>query len=119
MPHLRLEYTANVPQKVDFQALFADLQGTLARVGGIPMANFKSRAYRLDNYRIADGNADQAFVHLDIRMFEGRPDELKQAMLAAVMDVLKAHYPPVDGGPNVQLSVEIQDIRRAAYLKLS
>lgn len=33
------------------------------------MANFKSRAYRLDAYRIADGSPDQAFVHLDIRMF--------------------------------------------------
>lgn len=117
MPHLRLEYTANIPHKVDSQALFADLQEALARVGGIPMANFKSRAYRLDAYRIADGSPDQAFVHLDIRMFEGRPDELKQAMLAAVMDVLKAHYPPTEAGPNVQLSVEIQDIRRVAYLK--
>ncbi len=117
MPHLRLEYTANVPQKVDFQTLFADLQEALARVGGIPMANFKSRAYRLDTYRIADGSDDEAFVHLDVRMFEGRSDELKQAMLAAVMEVLKAHYAPTGAGPNVQVSVEIQDIRRAAYLK--
>jgi len=117
MPHLRLEYTANIAQKVDFQALFADLQGALSRVGGIPMANFKSRAYRLDAYRIAEGSPDQAFVHLDIRMFEGRPDDLKQAMLAAVMDVLKSHYAATGAGPEIQFSVEIQDIRRAAYLK--
>lgn len=38
-------------------------------------------------------------------------------MLAAVMDVLKAHYAPTGTGPTAQLSVEIQDIRRAAYLK--
>lgn len=117
MPHLRLEYTANVQQKTGFDALFSELHHALANVGGINIGNCKGRAFRLDDYYVADGQAGVAFVHLDVRILAGRPDELKQTIGAALMDVLKAHYAPSGAGPEVQLSVEIQDIHKPAYFK--
>jgi len=117
MPHLRLEYTANVPQKVDFDALFSELHHTLANVGGASLGNCKGRAFRLDDYFVADGQAAVAFVHLDVRVLEGRSDEWKQTVGAALMNVLKAHYTPSGVGPAVQLTLEIQDIHKSAYFK--
>jgi 5-carboxymethyl-2-hydroxymuconate isomerase len=116
MPHLRLEYTANVPQKVDFKALLSELQQTMSEVGNIPIANFKSRAYRLDDYCMADGASEKSFVHLDVQFLEGRPIELKQRIGEALMGVLKARYAPALAH-GLELSVELRDIQRAAYIK--
>lgn len=116
MPHLRLEYTANVPQKVDFRALLAELQHTMSEVGNIPIGNFKGRAYRLDDYCMADGASGKSFVHLDVQLLEGRPVELKQKIGEALMGVLKARYAAALAH-GLELSVELRDIQKATYLK--
>ncbi len=117
MPHLRLEYTANVPQQVDFDALLSELQQTTSEVGNIPIANFKSRVYRLEHFRMADGAPEKCFVHLDVQMLEGRPIELKQRIGEALIGVLKKHYAPSLAKGGLELSVEIRDIQRAAYFR--
>jgi 5-carboxymethyl-2-hydroxymuconate isomerase len=117
MPHLRLEYTANVPQKVDFSDLLAELQQTMSEVGNIPIANFKSRAYRLEDYCMADGASGKSFVHLDVQFLEGRPLELKQRIGEALMGALKARYAPAIAQGGLELSVELREIQRAVYFK--
>jgi 5-carboxymethyl-2-hydroxymuconate isomerase len=117
MPHLCLEYTANVPQKIDFDTLFSELHHTLSDVGRIDIGNCKGRAVRLENYYVADGKADVAFVHLEVRLFAGRPDELKQQIAAALMNVLKAHFAQTGAGPAVQFSLEMRDVHQPTYLK--
>ena len=70
MPHLTLEYSSNVTQEVDFQALFLELHQMVAEHGDTLVANCKSRAYRLDDYLVASGEAGAAFV------FDGTTGEL-------------------------------------------
>lgn len=115
MPHLTLEYTDNITQEIDFQALFAQLHQILADVGGIPIANCKSRAIRLSEYRIADGRAEHAFAHLMIRFLEGRSANVKREIGVQSVQALQAAFAPSFGPFEMQVSAEIQDIERQMY----
>jgi len=118
MPQLTLEYTANIKQKIDFADLFAQLHQVLVDVGGIPLGNCKSRAYRLDDFHIGDGAAQHAFVHLVIRFLEGRSVEMKETIGQQSLQILKESYAPSFAVLNLQLTVEMQDIERSTYFKI-
>ena len=118
MPHLTLEYTANIEQPVWFEKLFTDLHQILAEEGGIRPDNLKSRARRLDTYYIANGAADQALVHLDLRLMAGRSPNWKQQIGRQLLHCLKDYYGPALASLNLQITVEIQDIDPDAYFKI-
>ena len=75
MPHIVLEYSANLYDLPSFSALFAEIHQVLHREGGIRLENCKSRARAAHHYFIADGSPDHAFVHLNIEFVKGRSDE--------------------------------------------
>jgi 5-carboxymethyl-2-hydroxymuconate isomerase len=115
MPHLILEYTADLPREVAGPDLFGRLHGVLVEVGGIALANCKSRAVALERSMVGDGTGEQGFVHLDVRFLEGRTQEVKAAIGQALLAVLREAYA---GAPAaVQLTVEIGDIPRAGHFK--
>jgi 5-carboxymethyl-2-hydroxymuconate isomerase len=117
MPHLTLEYTKNIDQEITFDDLFARLHQVLVDVSSIPIANCKSRASRLDNYYIADGGPQHAFVHLTIRFMAGRSVELKRDIGRRCLEVLE-EVCCSPAGLELQITVEIQDIERTTYFKL-
>jgi len=117
MPHLTLEYTENVQPEVAFDDLFARLHQVLVNVGAIAIGNCKSRARCLDIYYIGDGEPQHAFVHLVIRLIEGRSVELKRQIGRECLEVLEEFFTP-SPGLELQTTVEIQDIERTTYLKI-
>lgn len=117
MPHLTLEYTKNMEQEIDFDDLFPRLHQALVDVAAIPIGNCKSRASRLDNYYVADGSPQHAFVHLAIRFMEGRSAELKRNIGRGCLAVLE-ELCCSPAGLELQITVEIQDIVRTTYFKL-
>src|SRR5512145_278065 len=93
MPHLTLEYTDNL--SFDVQPLLARLHAELVATGAINLKGIKSRAIRHAQYRIADGNEEYSFVHVNLLIRAGRPLETQQEAAQRVMSVLKdtfRHY---------------------------
>ncbi|MCP5046036.1 MAG: 5-carboxymethyl-2-hydroxymuconate Delta-isomerase [bacterium] len=117
MPQLVLQYTANIQQDVDFKDMFARFHHVLAHTGGIKIGNCKSRAIKLEDYYIAQGGPDEAFVHLDARFMEGRSAELKQKIGQQLLDIMKEVYSPSIKEYNLQITVEINDIACDSYFK--
>jgi len=117
MPHLRLEYTANIGEKIDFADLFAELHHILAETGGIDIRNCKSRALQMNDYLVADGKGAPAFIHLDVRFLEGKRPEVKRKIGEALLACLRMHFEIADDQQAAQVSVEIRDIERNAYFK--
>ena len=68
MPHLTLEYTDNLD--FDVQMLLKRMHSALVATGAINLKGLKSRAVRHSEYRIADGNPDYAFVHVNLLIRE-------------------------------------------------
>ena len=117
MPHLVLEYSANVDCPPDLPVLFGQLHDVLEESGGIRRENCKSRARVADPFLVGSGGESGAFVHLDIRFLEGRSAEVKQAIGQLSLDLLLAWFRRSADRLDLQITVEIQDIRRSSYFK--
>ncbi len=76
MPHTILEYSSDLDPLPDFRQLFAEVHAILDDVAGARIANAKSRGIPVEAY-VGDGDARRAFVHLEIRLMEGRSTEVK------------------------------------------
>lgn len=119
MPHLVLEYTDNVAQEVAYDEMFAALHQILVQTTGASLAACKSRAVQLQRYYLAEGQPDGAFVHLTIGLLAGRSDEQKMEATRQCAQVLAAHYRPSLDALGLQISVELRDIHRESYYKVS
>ena len=108
MPHLTLEYTDNLEFAI--QPLLARLHQELVATGAVNLKGIKSRAVRLTDYRIADGNPDYAFVHVGLLIREGRPVEVQQEAARRVMNVLKETFGQRYENGYLSLSVDIKEM---------
>ncbi len=117
MPQISFEYTRNITQEIETQALFAMIHRVLGEVAGIPIENCKSRAKRLDDYYIANGKPDNAFIHLEIRFIEGRTPEMKKEIGEQCLGYLESYFSESASNLDLQITVEILDIRKQSYFK--
>ena len=114
MPHLTLEYTNNLD--FESQPLLARLHSELVATGAINLKGLKSRAIRHEEYRIADGNPDYAFVHVNLLIREGRPPEVQRGIAQRVMVVLKETFGHRFENGHLSLSVDIKEMREGTAL---
>lgn len=117
MPHLTLEYTSNLDEWASDPDLLVTLHRLLETSGGIKIGNCKSRWRMVEEWVVGVGEGDSAFVHLDIRFLEGRPQAVKEAIGVAAVGILNDHFQQDREDLDLQVTVEIQDIRRDAYFK--
>jgi len=118
MPHLVLEYSANVPDHPDVRRVLIDLHDAVMASALFERKDIKSRAVRHEVFAVADGAEDRAFVALAIAILDGRSDEVKSALSEAALDVLVHAYPKLAEGGRGAISVEIRDLHRASYRRV-
>ena len=110
MPHIIAEYSANLEDRLDVQALIDDLHQAAVESQIADLVGIRSRAVRREYFRVADGNPANGFVHIVARLRRGRTTEqrkaLGQALLAAADRRLAAVYPAHPIG----LTVEVHEI---------
>ena len=68
MPHLMIDYSANVEPDVDMDVFCDTLRNVAASIDAFPLAGVKVRAVRVDYYAIADGNPDHGFIEISVRI---------------------------------------------------
>jgi 5-carboxymethyl-2-hydroxymuconate isomerase len=101
MPHLKIEYTANLESHTDIGALCKTLSHTLVTLKDangtlvFPLYGTRVLAYPAKQYAVADGEQGRAFVYMNMRVTPGRSDELIQAVGDAVLAAAKANLAPV------------------------
>ncbi|MBI9070146.1 MAG: 5-carboxymethyl-2-hydroxymuconate Delta-isomerase [Melioribacteraceae bacterium] len=118
MPQITLEYTSNINHDINFNELFAEVHRVLSDVGNIDINNCKSRAIKLDDYYIGNGEIENAFIHLAIRLLEGREEELKRKIGWEIMKVLEDFYYQCFTQHRFQITLEINDIFKNSYFKI-
>lgn len=118
MPHLVLEYSANVPDEPDFRRVLLDLHDALVASSLFERKDIKSRAVRHDVFAVADGAEDRAFVALSIAILDGRSDDVKAALSESALDVLVRAFPKLAEGGRGAISVEVRDLHRASYRRV-
>lgn len=118
MPHFIVEYTANLEAEGDLPGLLHKINDTMIAQGGVfPIGGIRSRAIRLDTYRMADGAADYAFVHATLKIGAGRDEATRKRAGDALFDVMKAHFGALYESRYLALSMEIAEFSEAGTWK--
>lgn len=114
MPHLSIEYTANIPE-AELHACLEACNGVLAASGHFEERDIKSRTLRLDHYRVGTRPEGRAFVAAKLALLAGRNASAKQELAQRLLEVMRETIPRRHG--ELQISVELVDIRAEAYTK--
>src|SRR5512143_1504089 len=117
MPHLVLEYSANVPDPPDFDRVLERLHRAMTTAGPFDLANVKSRVARRDGFRVADGAPGRAFVHLSVAVLAGREGETLRATANALLAVLQESFSRAHADGRCDITVEVREMQRDLYLK--
>ena len=116
MPHIVLEYSANLPRRQNLQQHFSDIHNILETVAGIRRENCKSRARIAEDYFIGDGDSGNGFVHTHISFVKGRSHQVKQKIGSQVLVLLQELFVDVLSD-QLQITVQIEDINLDYYSK--
>lgn len=119
MPHTTLEYTSTIAEQPDFQAFWDQLHRFLSEECPFNLKDIKSRAYRCDEFRMAGGGRDLAFVHLTILVLEGRDPAVLAKAGNGALDLLKVHFARTLETLQADLTVEVRGMNRDGYFKAS
>lgn len=118
MPHLIYEYTDNLKAEGDIPGLLRKTNQVVIAQGGVfPIGGIRSRAICLTDYCVADGSADDAFVHLTFKMGAGRTAEEKQKVGDELFAMLKDHFADLFARRGLALSMEIVEFSEAGTWK--
>ncbi|MEC5398278.1 5-carboxymethyl-2-hydroxymuconate Delta-isomerase [Uliginosibacterium sp. H1] len=116
MPHLVIEYTGNLGAVFDPDAALRAANASLIASGVFEPGHIKSRAVALTHFRVGDCDADQAFIHAELRLHDGRSAETRQALGRGVASALQSVC-RTKPGLHVQITVEVLELQRAFYMK--
>ncbi|MGR3635722.1 MAG: 5-carboxymethyl-2-hydroxymuconate Delta-isomerase [Shimia sp.] len=113
MPHFHIDYSANIEEVVDVQALCEAIRATAAEIETFPTAGIRVRARRADHVAIADGDPKHGYIDLSVRLREGRSVEVKQDAITCIFATLKDFMSPAMETRSIALSAEVRDIDAA------
>ena len=110
MPHLTIEHSANLQERIDLPALATRLHEAALATGVFPEKGLRTRLANRVDYRIADCHADNAFIHLVLRIGFGRDLETRKRAGDAIFQALCDGVAEDQAQNPLALSCEIQEI---------
>ena len=110
MAHIIVEYSAGLKGRLDLHGLLSALHRAAAQSGVFPLGGLRTRAYAAEDYVIADGHADNGFVHVMLRVGHGRDLETRRKAGEAIFGALTAQLEPLFAGSPLGISLEMQEI---------
>lgn len=117
MPHLIIEYSANVEDDLVIEKMIEVLHDTTASIEAFPLAGLRTRAEKREHYRIADGHPDNSFVNLTLRIGHGRPLAVREAAGNTIFAALVDYLQPVSAKRPLAISFEIQELAEKTSYK--
>lgn len=119
MPHIQIDYSANLEARLDVAGLCRVLRDAAVATGILPLAGIRVRAMRADHVVIADGNPDHAYLDISVRLRGGRSAEAKAQATEAIFAAAETFCVEVMTTSSFMLSMEMRDIDPALSPKAS
>ncbi len=117
MPQIRLEGSPSLLDALDLQPLLAAIHEAVVALAGAQLIDCKTLVLDARADRVNTGTGMDAMLHAEIRLLPGRSLDTKQALGAAVVDLLAAAAKPHQNGRTLQATVEIIEFPRETYTK--
>jgi 5-carboxymethyl-2-hydroxymuconate isomerase len=110
MPHLNIEYSANLGEALDIQALVDRIHETALETGIFPLGGVRTRAEARTHYRIANGNPDAGYIHMIVRIGSGRDIDTRKAAGEKIFGALCDFTDELYQSRPLALSFELHEI---------
>jgi 5-carboxymethyl-2-hydroxymuconate isomerase len=117
LPHLIIEYSANIEDRIALDALLDKLHACALETGVFPLGGLRVRAHRADHYRIADKAADNGFVHVTALIGHGRALDVQQRAGEQLFAVLTEHLASLYDRSPLAISLNIQEFHPVLNFK--
>lgn len=118
MPHIWIEYSANLEADLDIPLTMKTVQDAAIGDGTVfPLAGARTRAVRVDDYRIVDGHPDNAFIHVLLKVGYGRPLEQRKELADRTFNALKDLTAPIMKRRPLGLSLQVEEADPVLNLK--
>lgn len=110
MPHLTIEYSSNLEERADLDAICRAALKAIVATPVFEVGAARVRAIRCDHYAIADQSPENAFVHMTLRIGAGRTPEEKKGAGDLIFGAVTEALGPFLERPHFGLSLEIREI---------
>ncbi|EED35676.1 5-carboxymethyl-2-hydroxymuconate delta isomerase [Luminiphilus syltensis NOR5-1B] len=111
MPHLIVDYSANLPEpELQLDSLLDNLVHTAIGTGLFPESGMRARAIRCDHYRVGNGDPDNGFINVSMRVGAGRDLADLQSAGEQIFETLKQHTAALMQRQKVALSCEMREL---------
>lgn len=112
MPHVIIEYSANICPAEQFAEITKAAHNVMIRSGLFSTADIKTRSYAAGDFLVGEKGKEGRFIHVIIYLLEGRALQQKQALSESMRDTIKSHVKDID-----QLSVDVRELAKEIYRK--
>ncbi len=117
MPHLTIEYSANLDGKSDMAALCRSLHAAMLASGLFELGAIRVRAVRCTDYAVADLLPENAFADLRLRIGAGRALADKTRAGEMIFAAAVSHFAPLFETPHFALTLDISELDPALSWK--
>jgi 5-carboxymethyl-2-hydroxymuconate isomerase len=117
MPHVIIEYSANLEAEIEPMRLVRTVHEAVLAQPIFEAAGVRTRAARREHFLIADGDPSHAFVAVTARIGPGRSQEARKSASEAIMTALNGALEPIYRGRGLILSVEVTELDGAGMTR--
>ena len=108
MPHCLIEYSDNVGAAADTRGLLAKVADKYRNSTGVfPTIGIRVRAIEINDYVVADGDPENAFVHATCVVAPGRPEAVLGHFFNEMFEMMKQHLAPAARDRFLGLSLDV------------
>jgi 5-carboxymethyl-2-hydroxymuconate isomerase len=115
MPHVVIQYSANLETEVDIPALCRDIAVELTSQKDeegrnvFPIGGTRVFAYPAVHYAVADTRDDYAFCYINVRIAAGRSDAMKKRAGDRLLERTQGHFASVFAKKHVGVTIQIDE----------
>lgn len=108
MPHLRIEYSPGLADRVDIDGLCRTAYDAMQQTGIFPLAGIRVRAFCADHCIVADDHPDNDFAAIYMTVGAGRATDTLQQAGQHIFAALQAYLADALAAPHFALSLDIR-----------
>ncbi|WP_132034661.1 5-carboxymethyl-2-hydroxymuconate Delta-isomerase [Aquabacter spiritensis] len=117
MPHITLECSENLETATDLDTLCRALHAAVLSSGMFELGAIRVRAMVARHYAVADLDPRNSFLHIQMRIGEGRPLGDIKEVGEHLFETASRHLAPLLSTSHFALSLEVNEINSALSWK--
>ena len=117
MPHVTIEYSANLDNEIEPMELVRAVHAAVLAQPIFEAVGVRTRAARREHFLVADGDPSNAFIAVTARIGPGRDAAARKRASEGIMTALFALVEPIYRRRGLILSVEVAELDGAAMTR--